>query len=211
MAAVSLLLAGCSVSAPPVSTATPRPTLTAGAGFYDPQSPPAPESTVTPNDSAWAGVHPPAGYSVVLLSYAGDEQHADVLIDSIESWAAEENVTLTPMVAKTHDDLVDTTLEAIELKPDLIISAGDVMVDPLAAVTAGYLAQQFLIVGAEIAEPTNNVTSVDWTGAGFRGEGLGTPTTYDPASFTTERADRAVRAGVAAVIKGARGFVIWIS
>jgi hypothetical protein len=34
--------------------------------------------------------------------------------------------------------------------------------------------------------------------------------TYDPASFTPERAGRAVRAGVAAVLNGLNGIAIWL-
>jgi hypothetical protein len=44
----------------------------------------------------------------------------------------------------------------------------------------------------------------------FRGEGLGLPSAYDPGSFTPERADRAVRAGVAAVLNGLTGIVVWL-
>ncbi len=51
-------------------------------------------------------------------------------------------------------------------------------------------------------------TAADWTGASFRGEGLGMPDGYDPATFTHERATRAVRAGVAAVLNGITGIVI---
>jgi hypothetical protein len=59
-----------------------------------------------------------------------------------------------------------------------------------------------------LAEPTENVTATDWTGASFRGEGLGMPSAYDPATFTRERAARAVRAGVAAVLNDLTGIVI---
>src|SRR5262249_31834872 len=100
--------------------------------------------------------------------------------------------------------------EAMALKPDLIVSVGNTLVDPLALVTANHLAQQFLVVGAEVAEPTVNVTAADWDGASFRGEGLGLPSAYDPASFTSERAGRAVRAGVAAVLHGLTGIVLRI-
>ncbi len=51
---------------------------------------------------------------------------------------------------------------------------------------------------------------MDWTGAAYRGEGLGTAAAYDPASFTPERAGSAVRAGVAAVLTGLRGVVLWV-
>ena len=50
--------------------------------------------------------------------------------------------------------------------------------------TANHLDQQFLVLGAELAEPTENVTAADWAGASFRGEGLGMPSSYDPATFT---------------------------
>ena len=96
------------------------------------------------------------------------------------------------------------------MHPDLVVSAGNDLVDPLAVVTANHLDQQFLVVGAEVAEPTHNVTAVDWTGASFRGEGLGTSSTYDPDSFTPERCAAAIRAGVAAVLNDLTGIVLWI-
>ena len=78
-------------------------------------------------------------------------------------------------------------------------------------VTPNHLDQHFLVVGAELAEPMSNVTAADWTGASFRGEGLGMSSSYDPGTFTPERAGRAVRAGVAAVLNGLTGIVIWIN
>ncbi|MCW2852209.1 MAG: hypothetical protein JWM84_1873 [Nocardioides sp.] len=65
-------------------------------------------------------------------------------------------------------------------------------------------------MGADLAEPTLNVTVADWTGASYRSEGLGRPSTHDPASFTLERAVRAVRAGVTAVLTGHHGTVVWL-
>lgn len=66
------------------------------------------------------------------------------------------------------------------------------------------------MVGAELAEPTHNVTAVDWSGASFRGEGLGASSTYDPASFTADRCAAAIRAGVAAVLNDRTGIVLWL-
>ena len=96
------------------------------------------------------------------------------------------------------------------MSPDLIVSTGNDLVDPLALVTANHLTQPFLVIGAELAEPTQNVTAVDWSGASFRGEGLGMSSTYDPASFTGERCGAAIRAGVAAVLNDLTGIVIWL-
>jgi hypothetical protein len=82
------------------------------------------------------------------------------------------------------------------------------LVDPLAVVTASHLDQPFLVLGGELAEPTQNVLAVDWAGAGFRGEDLGQAAHHDPASFTPERCRDAVAAGVAALLSGQNGVVV---
>ena len=66
------------------------------------------------------------------------------------------------------------------------------------------------MVGAEIAEPTANVTAADWSGASFRGKGLGASSAYDPGSFTAERSAAAVRPGVVAVRHNLTGIVLWL-
>ncbi len=178
-----------------------------GAGFA-PTSAPAPESTVAPPPGSWDGVRPSPGYRVVLIT-AGDDRPARAVAEAVRSWAAADAVDLRTIDAGR--DHVAGIADAIALHPDLIISAGNDLVDALALVTASHLDQQFLVVGAEVAEPTSNVTAVDWTGASFRGEGLGMSSHYDPASFTSERCGRGVRAGVAAVLTDLRGVVLWIA
>src|SRR5258705_7120265 len=91
----------------------------------------------------------------------------------IKAWAEDEHVDFRTVVADDAHNLVPGITKAVEMGPDLIISAGNGLIDPLALVTASHLPQQFLVVGAELAEPTHNVTAVDWSGASFRGEGLG--------------------------------------
>jgi hypothetical protein len=179
---------------------------TPAAGF-SPRATPAPESTVHPRTGSWEGVHPSPGYRVVLLT-AGDDAPAHAVADAVRSWAADEHVDLRTVEA--DGDHVQGIVRAIDQHPDLIIGAGNDLVDALALVTASHLDQQFLIVGAEVAEPTENVTAVDWTGASFRGEGLGMASTYDPASFTAARCGSGVRAGVTAVLTGLTGVVLWI-
>src|SRR5262249_27718659 len=157
-------------------------------------APPAPEATITPRPGSWDAVHPSKGYRVVLLT-AGDDRPTQTLVDAVTSWADDEDVSLKTVTANGADDLVPSITKAIDLKPDLIVPRANPLADPRAPVTATYLGQQSLVVGAELAEPTENVTAADWRGAAFRGEGLGMPSSYDPASFTAERAGRAVRAG----------------
>ncbi|MEU7695492.1 hypothetical protein OHB01_07110 [Microbispora hainanensis] len=188
--------------------AKPTPVGTPGPGFF-PSASPAPEATITPRPGSWNGVHPPEGYRVVLLT-AGEDRQTTTLANAVKAWADEEGVSLRTLTATRPDRYIATITEAIGMKPDLIVSAGDALIDPLALVTANHLGQQFLVVGAELAEPTENVTAADWAGASFRGEGLGMSSTYDAASFTPERAARAIRAGAAAVLNGMTGIVIWL-
>lgn len=210
LAAAAVLLSGCASpddwSEP---HAAPTPVGTLGPGFVDRAAPPAPEATITPSPGSWHEVHPSPGYRVVLLT-AGDDPQTRTLATAVTTWAKEEQVSLKTVTATSTNQLVPSITQAIDLAPDLVISAGNDLVDPLALVTASHLDQQFLVIGAELAEPTANVTAADWTGASFRGEGLGMSSTYDPASFTPERATAAVRAGVASVLNGLTGIVLWL-
>ena len=209
LAAAAALVTGCSSGAD-WSRPHPKPTAvgTLGPGFIDPSAPPAPEATVTPRSGSWSGVHPSEDYRVVLLT-AGDDRPTKALVTAVNDWAEDEHVDLRTVVADPSD-LVSGITRALEMGPDLIVSAGNDLVDPLALVTASHLSQQFLVVGAELAEPTHNVTAVDWSGASFRGEGLGMSSTYDPDSFTAERCAAAIRTGVAAVLNDLTGIVIWL-
>ncbi|OKI53664.1 hypothetical protein [Micromonospora sp. CB01531] len=208
--ATAVLITGCS-SGDDWSRPHPKPTAvgTLGPGFFDPAAPPAPEATITPRPGSWDGVRPSKGYRVVLLT-AGEDPQTRTLVNAVTQWAEDEQASLKTITATEPDQFIPQISKAIDLAPDLIISAGNDLVDPMALVTPHHLDQQFLVVGAELAEPTANVTAADWTGASFRGEGLGMSSTYDPATFTPERAGRAVRAGVAAVLNRLTGIVIWL-
>ncbi|GAA2612949.1 type 1 periplasmic-binding domain-containing protein [Paractinoplanes durhamensis] len=186
---------------------SPTPVGVLGAGFVDPSATPMPEGTITPSSGSWAGVHPPQHYRVVLLT-AGDDAPTTALVKGVRDWAKAEEVDLRTVTAGA--DPIPSITTAMDMKPDLIVGAGNDLIDALAIVTANHLGQQFLVVGAEVAEPTANVTSVDWSGASFRGEGLGASSTYDPASFTAERCAAAIRAGVAAVLHNLTGIVVWL-
>ena len=200
------LLTGCAGD----SWTQPHPAPSAvgalGEGF-EPSSAPSPEATINPTAGSWDDVHPSSGYRVVLL-HAGDDKPTTTLITAIHDWADAEDVDLRTV--EVQADPIDGIVAAMDLNPDLIISAGNDLVDALATVTASHLDQHFLVVGAEVAEPTHNVTAVDWDGASFRGEGNGASSVYDAATFTAERCAAAVRAGVAAVLHDLTGIVLWI-
>jgi hypothetical protein len=202
----AVLLTGCSGDSWSEPHPAPTPVGALGAGF-EPSISPSPEATIVPDPGTWNDVHPSSGYRVVLIT-AGEDKPTRTLTAAVKRWADDDDVELRTVAVGANP--LDTIVKAMKLKPDLIVSAGNDLVDPLATVTANHLDQQFLVLGAEVAEPTENVTAVDWTGASFRGEGLGASSTYDPDSFTAERCGAAVRAGVAAVLHDLTGIVLWI-
>jgi hypothetical protein len=167
----------------------------------------SPEATVAPEAGSWDGVEPPPGYRVVLVAAEGDEA-ATTLALAVERWAESRDVDLEVLEA-AHDDEVEDRLDtAVERRPDLVIGAGDGVVDVFTLLTPQHLGQAFLMIGAELPEPTENVTSVIWPGAAYRGSGVGTSGEIDPASFTPQRADQAMAAGVASVLHGFTGIVV---
>lgn len=181
-----------------------------GAGYTDPVTPPTPEATITPRPGSWDAVHPGRDYRVVLLT-TNEDRKTRTLADAVTAWAEDEGVSLKTVNARTTaQGTIPDIQTALALKPHLIISTGEHLIDPLTLVSANHLDQQFLVIGAELPEPTHNVTSAEWEGATFRGAGLNTSSDPDPSTFTPERAGRAVRAGVAAVLHGLTGIVIWL-
>lgn len=217
LVAMTLLATGCSGNdAAPVASLTPDAAAsgTLGPGFWNPTDPPTPEATITPSPGSWDHVRPKPGYGIALIvdgASADLAQQIGVLHDGVTRWAADVDAVITEFTATTADDYVTQVQAAIDAKPDLVISIGDGLVDAMALVTATNLETEFLLVGAEIAEPTANVTAADWLGAGYRGEGLGMASEYDPATFTPDRVDRAIRAGVAAVLNNLTGIVLYVS
>ncbi|WP_282946427.1 hypothetical protein [Cellulomonas endometrii] len=205
--ALAVLLAGCGAGDWTRPHDGPVAVGELGSGFLAPGETPSPEATVVPEAGSWDGIGPREGYRVVLLT-SGDDEPTRTLAGAVREWAEAEGVDLRTLEPEAPADLVPDIAEAAGMGADLVISAGNDLVDPLAVVSASHLDQQFLVVGAEIAEPTANVTAVDWTGASFRGEGNGAASAYDPATFTAERCAAAVRAGVGAVLGGVTGIVV---
>lgn len=202
------LFSGGAVSENAVEQFARRSVGALGSGFFDPASPPPPEGTIRPARGSWDAVHPPRGYRVVLLT-AGDDPQTATVAAAVKQWASAEQVTLATVAVATPERMIDGIVEAIDEKPDLIISASQVLVDPLALVTASHLEQQFLVVGAQLPEPTGNVTAAIWKGASSRGREVpDTAWSFDPGAFTHEQAAAAIRAGVASVLHDLTGIVV---
>jgi hypothetical protein len=216
---VAVLLAASAIAAVVVGCASPedttrlhveRPIGPVGFGCIDRTSPPPPESTIRPRPGSWAAVRPPHDYRVVLLT-AADDRATTTLATGVKLWAAEEEVRLDIVAATAPDRFVEAIVEAKDLAPDLVICAGGALVDALALVTASHLEQQFLVVGAQLPEPTLNVTAAIWRGASSRGRGVpDAASSFDPDTFTSRQVGDAIRAGVARVLHDITGIVIWL-
>jgi len=204
-------VAGCTAGAPTTDAAPTHASLAdvrpLGAGFLGSNPTPSPEATVSPERGSWDGVVPPAGYRVVLIT-AGDDAQVTTVAAAVEEWATATSIDLDVLHAAHDDEVEDQINAAVAEQPDLVIGAGDEVVDVFTLLTPQHLAQRFLMIGVELPEPTANVSSVIWPGAAYRGSGVGTSGDIDPASFTAERADEAVKAGVASVLHKLGGIVV---
>ena len=207
-ATLAVVVSGCAFSGNSSELHSERRPIGAlGAGFIDPAKPPAPEGMIRPKPGSWDAVRPPRGYHVVLLT-AGDDPATTTLVTAVKQWATTEHVRLET-VAVTDAKAVDGIVQAMDLGPDLVVCAGNALVDALALVTASHLDQQFLVVGAQLPEPTVNVTAAIWRGASSRGaEVADTVSSFDQDAFTSQQVGAAIRAGVASILHDITGIVI---
>jgi len=210
-AATLAVVSGCAASEDTSKLQAQRPPNSRlGSGFIDVTAPPAPESTIRPRPGSWDAVRPPRDYHVVLLT-AGNDRATTTLVAGVQQWAKAERVRLETVAPTKPELFVNGIVEAMNREPDLVICAGNTLVDALALVTASHLNQQFLVVGAQLPEPTVNVTAAIWRGASSRGKEVpDTSSSFDPHAFTPRHVDAAIRAGVASVLSDITGIVIWL-
>lgn len=206
-AAGAMLVSGCAPVAPLPARAGATGLEPLGSGFLGDVTTPTPEATIEPEPGSWDAVRPPAGYSVVVIS-AGDDDATSALVSGVGRWARSQGVTITTLTARGDDEVEDRLLRAVASSPDLVVGAGRDIVDVFSLTTAQHLQQQFLVVGAELPEPTANVTAVVWAGASFRGTGISAQSDTDPTAVTAQRATDAISAGVASVLHGLTGIVL---
>ena len=187
-------------------TASPAPLTGFAARFVGSVHEPAPEATVRPTPGSWDDVVVPAGYTMVVIA-SGGGRTTEVLTAAVERYAAAHGAEVTVLTAHGDDEVEQRIDEAVAAEPDLVVGVGDGVVDVFSLITAQYLDTGFLVVGAQLPEPTHNVTAVTWPGAEFRGTGLGNDDA-DPGAVTRERAEQAVGAGLASVLHDLTGIVL---
>jgi hypothetical protein len=178
-----------------------------GAAAFTGGTAPAPEATITPPPGSWSQASAPTGTRAVVLAMAGDTD-GEAVIAGARQWADAAGAVLDAVLVDGADDLDAAVADAAGAGPDIVIGAGPGVVDVLSLATPQFLDQQFLVVGAQLAEPTGNVTAVIWPGAGFRGTGISADGTDVTGSITPDRVEAALGAGLASIHWDLTGIVI---
>lgn len=205
----------------PTGTGTPLAEGSLAAGFHAPDLDTYYSGQVIePDPETWTAVRPSSDYRVVVLADGNDassprDPQVEILVRAVERWASEEQrVELTvEYLSDPHAYIDEIDRAAMSGDADLIVTAGNSLVDPVAVVSANYAGedpQQFMVLGAEVAEPTHNIAASDWQGSAYLGEGVTESDYYDPAAVTAPRAYAALRAGAAAVLSGYTGVIVRI-
>lgn len=153
----------------------------------------SPGSVITSDLPSDANV---SGWSIGVVAQNGSQ--ADAVVQALQTFARSHNSTVTIMGAQSS---IDDTESGIF---NVIVGVGPEVAGEFDLASAARLDQDYLMLGTQLAEPTNNVTAVVWPGAQDRvvfADQL--PTFTNAARY----AEQAVETGIAAVSIGATGFV----
>jgi maltose-binding protein MalE len=208
-----LMAAGCAdqgTSAPDSGGTTGQASASAGAEASQPSLPPG--ATVAPPPSG-TETSAPDGYTVTVLAVEPEgeasavEGAARTVVDDAERRGIDASV-VRGAADQDQDALV---AEAIASQPDVVVVVGAASLDAVDRGSATNLSRDFVIVGAQLPEPTSNVTSVIWPGADARSS-MTTDTNGGPApariTDLSDRAGEAWSAGLDSVLAGDTGFVV---
>lgn len=210
--ALALTAVGCAATpaesagesgAPAVGASPAAPTGASDLAFLGGVATPAPESTIHPEPGSWQGVRVPAGYRVALVAAQPDDSS-----EAVRRWLQGAGAQVDVRYGAEPGD--GPTLAAVASDPDLVVGIGASVVDDWSMLTAQFLDQPFLVIGAQLAEPTENVTAVVWDGASFRGTGISPDDAERPGAAAAPQASAAIAAGMKAVLSGRTGLVVWL-
>jgi hypothetical protein len=141
----------------------------------------------------------------VVTADTSAESAADVAgaLAEVDAFAQLHGATVA-VVPTGAGPLVDPTAmlqTAIADEPNVIVVLGESVLTALDRASASNIGQQFLVLGAQLPEPTENVTAVIWSGADARA-------TDDTVPVLAARTAEALEVGVAAVASGTSGIVL---
>ncbi|WP_199732089.1 BMP family ABC transporter substrate-binding protein [Cellulomonas triticagri] len=177
LAAVAVLLAlgGCAGASP-----------AAHGGSTPPVGPTAP---------ALAAPSPTPDAAAPVLAVVGGPAPA---VEQVVAAVTGQGAEVLPAATPASGDPESVLVAAADAEPDVVVVVGADLVDALDRVSSQRLGQQFLVVGAQLPEPTANVTAVVWPGADARWA-VDAPT---DAAVLLPRVAEATVAGLASVADG---------
>jgi hypothetical protein len=160
---------------------------------------PAPGRTI---EASAPGVEDLSDYRIAVV-VPDDSDESQTLLAAAQEFAATSGAELEEFQAAPEGDdpVGDALLQASGAGADVVVGLGAGVVGVFDFETGKSLDQEFLVVGGQLAEPTENVTAVIWPGA----------TSREPAqeeSVTMTRGVDALGAGIASIRDGVSGTVL---
>lgn len=203
--ALAVVLAACVAPVADGPAAEPAPASSAAVPPADEASP-APgrtiEATPPTEVAALRGVR-------IAAVIPDDGPATRVLRDAVRGFAQKHGLEVEEFVATDDAASLETAFrEAVASEPHVVVGLGPGDVDVFAYGSSQVLDQDFLLLGAQLAEPTANVTAVVWEGATSRGSGAPADGELDDAAVTAARAAEATSSGLSAVMTGVSGVVL---
>lgn len=172
---------------------------------------PVPGATSTPDPGSWTTAVAPAGFTIAVVSAMapGADPEVDAAVEAIRARAGAATVGTVTIPPGTASGSGDPFAEVLADSPDLVVVLGPELLDAADRSSASNLGQQFLIVGAQLPEPTANVTAVVWPGSAARraDEPRAVPNGMPEVA---QRAGDAVQAGLAALLEDTTGGVLFL-
>lgn len=194
--AATLALGGCAAS--PGEPAAPTPVSTASAPTSVP-SPGAPGSTL---DASAVTEAAPRGQRIALIVNAEPTKEERLLLAEAEAVVTGHGGTVT---VHAEPSAADSVSSALADDPDVVVAVGPSVVGAVDLASASNLDRSFLVLGTQLAEPTNNVVAVVWPGADDRAVFADQQATL---TGVPEHGSTAVELGLAAFASGLAGYVI---
>ncbi|ONI64054.1 hypothetical protein ALI44B_05590 [Leifsonia sp. ALI-44-B] len=169
---------------------------------------PSPGATLPPVAAPPASTDRLASFTVRIVA-ADDALSASGTAAAI-AFAEQNGADVEASVSAAGDDdaFAAHLEEAVAAAPSVILTVGPNAIDLVDSASANNLGQLFLLVGAQLPEPTANVTAAVWPGADSRGTVSMAETS--PEAFTAH-VDAGLEAGFAAILADETGYVYELS
>lgn len=205
--AASLLLAAASALALAACVSAPDGSYAPDGSSVPPSTVPSDAAGVLPAPGRTIDAAPPetgdlSGYSIGVV-IPDDTEASQTLLDATRAFADASGAELEEFPADPagDDPVGDALASAVAADTDLVVGLGDGVVGVFDVETSKILDQQVLVVGGQLAEPTENVTAVIWPGATSREPA-------DDGSVTSQRGIDALGTGIESIRAGLTGVVL---